>query len=124
LGLRKSDAMSSESTPNHTRARQARVVASVIVASLAAGLFAADLARRQQTEPDATEPILVVNPNDAPTEALLALPRLGPAMVERIIAERNRQPFRSLEDLDGRVNGIGPATISALAPHLRFDPAP
>ena len=36
------------------------------------------------------------------------LPRLGPALVKRIVAERERKPFRSLDDFDARVRGIGP----------------
>jgi competence protein ComEA len=65
-------------------------------------------------------PRLVVDPNTAPPEVLCALPKLGPALVARIIEARDEAPFRSLDDLDARVKGIGPATIAALRPHLRM----
>ncbi len=70
-------------------------------------------------------PVLVVDPNEASAGVLEALPKLGPAMVARIVAERRRRPFRSMDDFDARVRGIGPATVAALRPHLRFpDDAP
>ena len=65
---------------------------------------------------------LVVDPNTAPRGVLGALPKMGPAMVGRIVAARDEAPFRSLDDLDARVRGIGPATIAALRPHLRIEP--
>ena len=66
---------------------------------------------------------LVVDPNAAPPGVLLALPRLGPALVGRIVEARRRGRFRSAADLDARVRGIGPATIQGLRPHLRFGTA-
>jgi len=66
-------------------------------------------------------PPLVVDPNSAPPPVLSALPRLGPSLVGRIEAARSNAPFRSLDDFDHRVRGIGPATIDALRSHLRFD---
>lgn len=63
---------------------------------------------------------LVVDPNTAPPGVLLALPRLGPVLVGRIVAERERKPFQSLDDLDARVRGVGPATAAALRPYLSF----
>jgi len=68
-------------------------------------------------------PVLIVDPNTAPPGVLLALPRLGPALVGRIVEARRRAPFRSAADLDARVRGIGPATIAGLRPHLSFGPA-
>jgi competence protein ComEA len=65
--------------------------------------------------------VLVVNVNTAPAAVLDALPRLGPALAGRIVAGREERPFHSLGDLDARVKGIGPATVAALRPHLRFD---
>jgi competence protein ComEA len=67
-------------------------------------------------------PTLQVDPNTAPPEVLGALPRIGPVLARAITVERQRAPFRSLDDLDRRVRRIGPATITALRPHLRFDP--
>ena len=68
----------------------------------------------------AIDPTLVVDPNTAPPGVLLALPRLGPVLVGRIVAERDREPFRSLDGFDARVRGVGPATAAALRPYLRF----
>lgn len=71
------------------------------------------------------DPAVVVDANEAPPGVLDALPKLGPAMVARIVDERGRRPFRSMDDLDARVRGIGPATVAGLRPHLRFpDDAP
>lgn len=67
------------------------------------------------------DPTLVLDPNTAPAVVMMALPRLGPALVGRIVAERGVAPFRSIDDLDRRVKGIGPATAASLRPHLRFD---
>lgn len=65
---------------------------------------------------------LVVDPNTAPRGVLGALPKMGPAIVGRIVAARDEAPFRSLDDLDARVRWIGPATIAALRPHLGIAP--
>jgi competence protein ComEA len=66
-------------------------------------------------------PRLVVDPNTASPSILTALPHLGPAMIKRIVAAREQAPLRSLDDLDTRVRGIGPATLMALTPFLRFE---
>jgi competence protein ComEA len=68
-------------------------------------------------------PELVVDPNTAPPEVLLALPRVGPTLVKAIVAARREAPFESLADFDARVRGVGPATLAALKPHLRIEPA-
>ena len=65
--------------------------------------------------------VLVVDPNTAAPGVLLALPRLGPTLVDRIVEARRRAPFRSIEDFDARVRGIGPVTIEALRPYLRIE---
>jgi competence protein ComEA len=69
-------------------------------------------------------PELVVDANSAPAPVLMALPGLGPALTGRIIAARAVAPFRSLDDIDRRVKGIGPVKAAALRPFLRFDPVP
>ena len=68
-------------------------------------------------------PTLQVDPNTAPPEVLSALPRLGPVLVRAILEAREEAPFQSLEDLDARVRRVGPATVAALRPYLRFKPA-
>jgi len=66
---------------------------------------------------------LIVDPNTARAEVLVALPKLGPALVSRIVAAREKAPFRSVDELKGRVRGIGPATLESLRPHLRIETA-
>jgi competence protein ComEA len=70
--------------------------------------------------PPAPAPRLIVDPNTAPPEVLIALPRLGPVLVSRIVAAREEAPFGSLGDLDVRVRGIGPATFASLRPYLEI----
>lgn len=51
-----------------------------------------------------------------------ALPWIGPALAERIVASRNRcGPFGSVESLK-RVFGIGDAMAKRLAPYVTFSP--
>jgi competence ComEA-like helix-hairpin-helix protein len=51
---------------------------------------------------------------------LARLPRIGPALSARIVADRaERGPFGSLEALD-RVTGIGPKLLEAIRPHASF----
>lgn len=55
-----------------------------------------------------------VNLNTATLEQLVTLPRIGPAIAQRIISHRERNgPFASVDDLGG-VAGIGDATLAAL----------
>jgi competence protein ComEA len=71
-----------------------------------------------------------VDPNTADALTLAALPVLGPALAERIVAHRDelaaknpaRPAFEKLEDL-ASVRGIGPATLKHLEPYLVFGPA-
>ncbi|MCY2953353.1 MAG: helix-hairpin-helix domain-containing protein [Planctomycetota bacterium] len=68
-----------------------------------------------------------VDPNTADAATLSAIPVMGPAMAERIVAEREaflaanpgKTAYGKLEDLL-RVKGIGPATLGNLEPHLIF----
>lgn len=53
----------------------------------------------------------------------MQLPEIGEALARRIVADRDEKgPFRSVEDV-GRVRGIGPATMSAIRPHLKWTEA-
>ncbi len=67
-------------------------------------------------------PSLSVDPNSAPAAVLGALPGIGPVLAGRIIEGRDSAPFRSLDDLDRRVKGIGPVKAAALRPFLTFEP--
>jgi len=68
-----------------------------------------------------------IDPNTADEAVLAALPAVGPALAERIVAARNafarenpgRLPFTRPADLR-RVKGIGQATTRALEPYLLF----
>ncbi|HEU5116289.1 MAG TPA: DUF655 domain-containing protein [Isosphaeraceae bacterium] len=65
-----------------------------------------------------------LDPNVAEAGLLEILPGLGPARVQAILEERQKAPFRSLEEFQQRVKGIGPASSARLKPHLRFPPSP
>jgi competence protein ComEA len=57
-----------------------------------------------------------ININTATAAELELLPRIGPAMAQRILDHRAaRGPFRSINDLD-KVKGIGPKTLEKLRP--------
>jgi competence protein ComEA len=48
-----------------------------------------------------------VDANTATSVELEAVVGIGPALAQRIIAERRNAPFRNLEDLRARVRGVG-----------------
>ena len=57
----------------------------------------------------------------ATAKELEALPRVGPALASRIVTERDAHgQFGSLDALDQRVRGIGPAMAAALRPFVTF----
>jgi len=59
--------------------------------------------------------------NSASLELLQTISGIGPALADRIIAERNESgPFSSAEDLS-RAPGIGPKRIDQFQAYLRFD---
>lgn len=61
----------------------------------------------------------LLNINTASAAQLELLPGIGPALAQRIIADRaERGPFLSVDDLD-RVRGIGPRTLERLRPLIR-----
>lgn len=55
----------------------------------------------------------LINVNLATSEQLQQLPGIGPALASAIIAERQREPFASVDDLL-RVSGIGEKRLSAV----------
>ncbi|MDE2997201.1 MAG: helix-hairpin-helix domain-containing protein [Bacteroidota bacterium] len=72
-------------------------------------------------KPVVTFPLAI---NDADARSLQALPRIGPAMANRILAWRHANgPFRSEEDLLA-VRGIGPRTLEKLLPLISFTSQP
>ncbi len=62
---------------------------------------------------------LGLDPNTADAAALEALPGVGPARAEAIVAGRAHGAYQSLADL-GRVHGIGRVTLRRAAPWLQF----
>ena len=58
-----------------------------------------------------------VSINRADRETLMSLNGIGPVMADRIIEHRERQQFRSLEELMN-VRGIGRKTYLKLKPHI------
>ncbi len=61
-----------------------------------------------------------VNINTASQSELDSLPGIGPAMAKRIIAEREKAPFTSVDDLL-RVKGIGKAKLGKLRSRIRVN---
>jgi competence ComEA-like helix-hairpin-helix protein len=59
----------------------------------------------------------------ASAEELARLPRVGPGLAARIVADREEHgPFGSLAALD-RVSGVGPTLLAAIGPHAGFSAA-
>jgi competence protein ComEA len=65
-----------------------------------------------------------VDMDTADSATLVSLPRIGPALAGRILADRSANgPFGSLTALE-RVRGIGPALAKALSSSVRFSGTP
>lgn len=92
------------------------------LASHAAAVDSALAERRRRERP--LEPDERLDPNLAPAAELNRLPGVGPALADRIVADREANgPFRTTGDLT-RVSGIGPRAIERLAPHLELPDGP
>lgn len=66
----------------------------------------------------------VVDVDVADSAELERLPRIGPALAARIVADRNAKgPYGSLAGLQ-RVRGIGPKLAELLGPHVTFSGRP
>ena len=58
-----------------------------------------------------------VSINTASSRTLERLPGIGPATAKRIIEERSRRPFTSVDDVQ-RVKGIGPAKLEKMRAYI------
>ena len=63
----------------------------------------------------------VLDPNSAPVDSLELLPGIGPVKAARIVAYREKQQFKTVDDLT-KVNGIGPGTLDMIRPFLKVSP--
>lgn len=82
------------------------------------------LPRRSRKPHDSASANVHVNLDVASAAEIERLPRIGPALAARIVANRDSLgPFGSLEEFQ-RVRGIGPALARILAPHVTFSLQP
>ncbi|MGQ0538314.1 MAG: ComEA family DNA-binding protein [Gemmatimonadaceae bacterium] len=119
--------------------RQEREVVARDSPALAAQLAAVDSARAQRREEQrsrrtavkrskrstrsgaaASDTSVIVDVDRATAAELDRLPRIGPKLAQRIVADRDSHgAFGSVIALT-RVNGIGPKLMTRLAPHVTF----
>jgi competence protein ComEA len=96
--------------------------AALVAPQLAGGDVAAQAARAKQAA-DQARPLAPgeqVDLDRADAREIERLPRVGPELARRIVAEREAGgPFGSLEGL-GRVPGIGSGTLALIRPVVRF----
>jgi len=77
-------------------------------------------AKKKSSHKKSAAPTAPIDVDVASAEDLDALPRIGPALAARIIANRDSLgSFGSLEALQ-RVKGIGPSLAAGLSPHVTF----
>jgi competence protein ComEA len=63
-----------------------------------------------------------IDANVASKADLRAVPGIGPAIAERIVADRQAEgPFGGIEEIQ-RVKGIGPKRLELIRPYLRVGP--
>ena len=56
-----------------------------------------------------------VDANTASVDALQSVRGVGPTIAQRIVDERRRGPYSSLDDLQARVRGIGEASVRKMS---------
>jgi competence protein ComEA len=81
--------------------------------------MAAAVASKKTHKPGAKEANLKepIDINRASAADLQKLPGIGPKMSQRIVDERQKKAFKSVEELR-RVSGIGPKTLEKLRPYV------
>jgi competence protein ComEA len=81
----------------------------------------ADVPEMEQPAPKASTkkeaPSTPIDVNRAGSEELQKLPGIGPVLSQRIIDERGKRPFLSVDELR-RVPGIGPKTLEKIRPYV------
>ena len=88
------------------------------------GAARAPSARARGGERAAESASLVVDLDVAPAAEIERLPRIGPALARRIVADRESLgAFGSLSGLE-RVRGVGPGVAAAVRPHVTFSGTP
>ncbi len=66
-------------------------------------------------------PVTPLNLNAVSVKEMVPLPGIGPTLAARIVGERlTRGPYSSLDDLDRRVEGVGPAIVAKIRYRVRF----
>jgi len=75
---------------------------------------------RPQERPPGERPLLRIDPSTAGPRVIGALPGVGPALSRAIVEARERAAFKSAEDFDKRVPGVGKATLRGMRDFLRF----
>lgn len=94
-------------------ARPAVVAASLDTSRAASARLARPLGKDERIDLDRAD-----------ASELTRLPRIGPVLAQRIVADRDKYgPFRSLAEFD-RVRGIGPKLLEAIRPHAAFSGIP
>ena len=78
------------------------------------------LARAGDREEPASGPAALVDLDVADAGQIARLPRVGPALARRIVANRDSLGAFGVLSALGRVKGIGPATLQRLAPLVTF----
>jgi competence protein ComEA len=78
--------------------------------------------RPATTSKKAGELTAAINVNRADQAELQKLPGIGPKLSQRILDERAKTPFKSIDELR-RVPGIGPKTLEKLRPYVTIDRA-
>lgn len=103
-------------------ARATRVVASLLLLTAATGIAALGVSRAYDRAVPTAEIATRINLNTASAAELDLLPRIGPALAERIVADRHANGlYQSVDDLD-RVDGIGPKTLDRIREHASVTP--